>query len=54
MTPISLALLGGMLPQGTPAASTAACQTGAIEYDSQYLYLCTAPNVWKRVAWLNF
>jgi hypothetical protein len=54
MTPTSLTLLGGLLPQGTPATSSAACQTGAVEYDSNYLYLCTAPNTWKRSAWSSF
>jgi hypothetical protein len=54
MTPISLSLLGGLVPFGTPGASSAACQTGAVEADDKYLYFCTAPNVWKRSAWVNF
>jgi hypothetical protein len=45
----------GMLPAtGTPASSSAACQTGQIELDSNYLYACTAPNTWKRAAWSTF
>jgi hypothetical protein len=54
ITPISLSLLGGLLPQGTPATSSTTCQTGAFQYDNNYLYLCTAPNVWKRAALANF
>ncbi|HVC56394.1 MAG TPA: glycosyl hydrolase family 28-related protein [Stellaceae bacterium] len=45
----------GMFPaNGTPASSSAACQTGQIELDSNYLYACTAPNTWKRSAWSSF
>jgi hypothetical protein len=45
----------GMFPAtGTPATSSAACQTGQIEFDSNYLYACTAPNTWKRSAWSTF
>jgi len=45
----------GMLPAvGTPASSSAACQTGQIEFDSLYLYACTASNTWKRAAWSSF
>jgi hypothetical protein len=54
MTPASLDLLGGMVPTGTPASSSASCQTGAIEADSNYLYFCTGPNTWKRAAWSSF
>jgi pectate lyase-like protein len=45
----------GMFPStGTPASSSASCQTGQIEFDSNYLYACTAPNTWKRAAWSSF
>ena len=45
----------GMFPAiGTPASSTAACQTGQIEFDASYLYACTAANTWKRTAWSSF
>ena len=45
----------GMFPAtGTPASSGAACQTGQIEFDSNYLYACTAPNTWKRSALSSF
>jgi hypothetical protein len=39
---------------GTPASSAASCQTGQIQFDSNYLYACTAPNTWKRTAWSTF
>jgi hypothetical protein len=45
----------GMFPAtGTPASSAASCQTGQIQFDSNYLYACTAPNTWKRTAWSTF
>ena len=45
----------GMFPAtGTPASSGAACQTGQLEADSNYLYFCTGPNTWKRSAWSSF
>jgi hypothetical protein len=45
----------GMFPTtGTPASSAASCQTGQIQFDSNYLYACTAPNTWKRTAWSTF
>lgn len=45
----------GMFPAtGTPASSSAACQTGQIQFDASYLYACTAPNAWKRSAWSSF
>jgi len=45
----------GMFPATvTPASSAASCQTGQIEFDSNYLYACTAPNTWKRAAWSSF
>jgi hypothetical protein len=45
----------GMSPAtGTPSSSSAACQTGQLQFDSNYLYACTAPNTWKRTAWSSF
>ncbi|HWB50189.1 MAG TPA: glycosyl hydrolase family 28-related protein [Stellaceae bacterium] len=53
-TPAS-ASANGMFPAtGTPSSSGAACQTGQVEADSDYLYFCTAPNNWKRAAWSSF
>lgn len=34
----------------TPASATAACQQGEISYDSDFLYVCTGTNTWKRTA----
>ena len=54
LTPAS-ASANGMFPAtGTPGSSSAACQTGQVEADSNYLYFCTAPNTWKRSAWSSF
>jgi len=45
----------GMFPAiGTPASSSAFCQTGQIEFDASYLYACTASNTWKRSALSSF
>lgn len=34
----------------TPASATAAGTAGTITWDANFLYVCTATNVWKRVA----
>jgi len=45
----------GMFPAAsTPSSSSAQCQTGQLQFDSNYLYACTAPNTWKRTAWSTF
>ncbi|HEV2335380.1 MAG TPA: glycosyl hydrolase family 28-related protein [Stellaceae bacterium] len=54
VTPQSLNLLGGLITPGTPASSSAACSTGALQFDANYLYACTATNTWKRSAWSSF
>ncbi|HZU89653.1 MAG TPA: glycosyl hydrolase family 28-related protein, partial [Stellaceae bacterium] len=54
LTPQSLNALGGLLTPGTPASSGAACNTGELQADSNYLYFCTAPNAWKRAALSSF
>lgn len=33
---------------GTPATSTSAGTAGQIQWDSDYVYVCIAPNTWKR------
>jgi hypothetical protein len=33
-----------------PASSTATGVTGTIIVDASYIYVCTATNIWKRVA----
>jgi hypothetical protein len=53
-TPLTANLNGLAMLIGTPASSTAACQTGAMETDGLYLYFCAAPNTWKRSAWSSF
>jgi Pectate lyase superfamily protein len=54
MTPVSADLLGSAIPTATPASSSAACRTGALVADANYLYFCSAPNTWKRAAWSSF
>lgn len=34
----------------TPASAAAAGTQGTIAWDTNYIYICTAPNTWKRVA----
>ena len=42
-------LKGGlMLPLTTPASSSAPGAAGQIVWDDSYVYVCTAPNIWKR------
>lgn len=53
-TPQTLNALGGLISPGTPAASTASCNVGELQADSNYLYFCTAPNNWKRAALSSF
>jgi len=53
-TPLTANADGMTMLIGTPASSSAACQTGALQFDSNYLYACTAPNTWKRSAWSSF
>ncbi len=38
----------------TPASSNASCTTGQMWSDSSYIYVCTAPNVVKRVSLAAF
>ncbi len=37
-----------------PASSTAAGTAGQISFDSNFIYVCIAKNVWKRVALASF
>jgi hypothetical protein len=34
-----------------PATPTSSGTTGQVAKDNTYLYVCTATNTWKRVAW---
>ncbi len=54
MTPLSANAAGMSVLIGTPASSSAACQTGALQADGVYLYFCSAPNSWKRAALSSF
>lgn len=38
------------VPTGAPATSGAAGTTGSITWDTDYMYVCTATNTWKRAA----
>ena len=53
-TPQTINDLGGLISPGTPASSSAACNIGQLQADSNYLYFCTAPNTWKRAALSSF
>jgi len=48
-TPQTLNNLGGLISSGSPASSSA-CTTDQMTHDASFLYICTAPNTWKRVA----
>jgi hypothetical protein len=37
-----------------PKTSHDACSTGQFSFDTDYYYICTAPNTWKRVALASF
>lgn len=43
-----------LMPLLTPASSGATCTTGAIEWDTGFIYICTATNTWKRAALATF
>jgi hypothetical protein len=38
----------------TPASSSAFCTTGTIEFDANFIYVCTATNTWKRATLGSF
>jgi hypothetical protein len=48
-TPQTLNNLGGLFASASPASSSP-CTTNQITHDSNFLYICTAVNTWKRVA----
>jgi hypothetical protein len=47
-TPQTLNNLGGLISSSSPASSSV-CTTNQIAHDSEFLYICTATNTWKRV-----
>jgi hypothetical protein len=40
----------GAVESGTPASATATGTAGQVRWDTDYIYVCTATNTWKRVA----
>lgn len=38
------------IPTATPASATAAGTAGQIAWDANFIYVCIAPNTWKRTA----
>src|SRR5580698_1570008 len=38
----------------TPSSSSAPCTAGQLGADAQYIYVCVAPNMWKRSALRSF
>jgi hypothetical protein len=53
-TPQTINSLGGLISPGTPASSSAACNTGQLQADNNFLYFCMAPNTWKRTTLSSF
>lgn len=43
-------LYNGAMPNTTPASASATGTAGRIVWDSNYIYVCVAPDTWKRVA----
>ena len=39
-----------VIGSGSPASATATGTAGQIQFDANYIYICTATNTWKRVA----
>ena len=46
----TLAWSATKITAGAPASSTATGTAGEIRYDASYIYICTAANIWARVA----
>lgn len=36
------------IPVGAPGSSNAQCTKGTIEFDPAFIYVCVAPNAWRR------
>jgi hypothetical protein len=43
-----------LMPLITPASSGTTCKQGAIEWDANFVYICTSTNTWKRAALSTF
>jgi len=44
----------GRLESSAPTSSSSICNAGALAYDSNYIYICTATNTWKRASLSSF
>ncbi len=53
-TPQTINDLGGLISSGTPASSSAACNTGQLQADNNFVYFCSAPDTWKRAPLSSF
>jgi hypothetical protein len=43
-----------VMPLITPSSSSSTCRKGSLQWDANYLYICTATNTWKRSALSSF
>ena len=43
-----------IMPSNAPGSSSSNGATGQMTWDTNYLYVCTAPNTWKRVSLSTF
>ena len=53
----SMAVAGAnlqILTTATPANSTAVGVAGSVQWDTSYLYVCTATDTWKRITLTSF
>ena len=41
-------------PTATPTSSSADCTAGMFQWDLNFIYVCVAPNIWKRSAMQTF
>jgi hypothetical protein len=53
---LPLSAEGGLIEPSpvTPVSSQSACAKGTILWDAGFIYVCTAPNTWKRAALATF
>jgi hypothetical protein len=50
----SLSVTGGIKQNQFTKLGSSSGQPGQIVWDTNYIYVCTATNVWKRVALTSF
>jgi hypothetical protein len=53
---LPLSAAGGLIEPDpvTPSSSKSACVKGTIRWDANFIYICIAPDTWKRSALSNF